>query len=291
MTGAENRSAPVDGFHLAYQRLGSGPPVVLLHGWPGDREDYREVAPLLVDRAEMIVPDLRGFGRSDKHPGDPAVAYSAVAQARSVVALIQELGLERPVLAGYDIGSRVAQAVARTAPDLAGALVISPPLPGVGDRVLGVGAQREFWYQSFHQLRLSDELIDGNPAAVRAYLSHFWSHWSGSSYTQREEDLDRLARIYSEPGAFAASIGWYRASSGTVSLALSETVPDPQDRIAIPTTVLWPEEDPLFPISWGDRLDEFFSRARLRTLPGVGHFLPLEAPQDLAAAIAQALPR
>src|SRR6266705_2520592 len=54
-----------------------------------------------------------------------------------------------------------------------------PPLPGIGSRILAVDAQREFWYQSFHQLALAERLIDGQPSAVRAYLEHFWSHWSG----------------------------------------------------------------------------------------------------------------
>jgi pimeloyl-ACP methyl ester carboxylesterase len=75
---------PVDGFRLAYERAGSGPPVVLLHGWPGDHTDYEAVAPLLTGAFEVVVPDLRGFGGSDKHPERPADAYSAVAQARSV---------------------------------------------------------------------------------------------------------------------------------------------------------------------------------------------------------------
>ena len=83
------RSAPVDGFRSPTSATGSGPPVVLLHGWPGDRTDYEDLAPLLTDRAEVIVPDLRGFGASDKHPEPPAEAYSAVAQARSVVGLIE----------------------------------------------------------------------------------------------------------------------------------------------------------------------------------------------------------
>jgi pimeloyl-ACP methyl ester carboxylesterase len=60
-------SSPVDGFRLAYDRVGSGLPVVLLHGWPGDRTDYRDLVPLLAGSAQVIVPDLRGFGRSDKH--------------------------------------------------------------------------------------------------------------------------------------------------------------------------------------------------------------------------------
>lgn len=137
-------SSPVDGFRLAYQRTGSGPPVVLLHGWPGDHADYREVAGLLSDRADVVVPDLRGFGESDRHRSDPAEAYSAAGQARSVLALIEELGLEVPVIAGYDIGSRIAQAIARTTPGRIRAMVLSPPLPGIGDRVLSPAAQREF---------------------------------------------------------------------------------------------------------------------------------------------------
>lgn len=283
------RSSPVDNFRLAYDREGSGPPVVLLHGWPGDRADYREVTPLVSDSADVVVPDLRGFGESDKHPEPPGRAYSAEAQARSVAGLIDELGLQVPVIAGYDIGSRIAQTIARTSSDLVRAIVVSPPLPGAGDRVLSAGAQREFWYQAFHQLDMADEIIDGNPSAVRAYLRHFWSHWSGPAFHQTEADLDRLVEVYGAPGAFTASIGWYRAGSGTVATSLAETSPDPDDRIAVPATILWPELDPLFPESWGDRLTDFFSDATLEALPSVGHFSPLEAPQEFASAIRDAL--
>jgi pimeloyl-ACP methyl ester carboxylesterase len=283
------RSSPVDGFRLAYERRGSGPPVVLLHGWPGDRADYREVTPLLSGAADVVVPDLRGFGESDKHPEHPARAYSAEAQARSVAGLIDELGLQVPVIAGYDVGSRVAQTVARTSPERVRAIVVSPPLPGAGDRVLSADAQREFWYQAFHRLELAGEIIDGNPSVVRAYLRHFWSHWSGPAFHQTEADLDRLVHVYEAPGAFTASIGWYRAGSGTVATSLAESAPGPDDRIAVPVTILWPELDPLFPQAWGDRLGEFFSDVTLQALPGVGHFSPLEAPQEFASAIGDAL--
>jgi pimeloyl-ACP methyl ester carboxylesterase len=239
---------PVDGFRLAYDRDGAGPAVVLLHGWPGDHGDFREVVRLLRERADVVAPDLRGFGASDKHLEEPAVAYSAAAQARSVAGLIDELDLAPAVIAGYDIGSRIAQALARAAPERVRALVLSPPLPGFGDRVLSPEAQREFWYH-----------------------------------------LDRLADAYAEPGAFTASIGWYRAGSGTVATSLAERTPAAADRIAVPTTVLWPEHDPLFPPAWGDRLGEFFSRVTVRVLPAVGHFVPVEAPRALADAISTAL--
>jgi pimeloyl-ACP methyl ester carboxylesterase len=281
------RSSPVDGFRLAYDRRGSGPAVVLLHGWPGDRHDWRAVVAALADDYDTVVPDLRGFGESDKSAADPA-AYGAVGQAASVLGLIEELALERPVVAGYDVGSRTAQQLARTAPERVKALVVAPPLPGVGERVLTPEAQTEFWYQSFHRLELSERLLDGNPEAVRAYLEHFWSHWSGPSYAPDPAQLDRLADIYAPPSAFTASIGWYRAGSGTVATSLAERAPAREDRIQVPTTVLWPEHDPLFPPAWGDRLDEFFADLTRHELVGAGHFSPLEAPDRFAAAIGAA---
>jgi pimeloyl-ACP methyl ester carboxylesterase len=283
------RSSPVDGFRLAYEREGTGPAVVLLHGWPGDHADYRAVTPLLRDRADVVVPDLRGFGASDKQLEDPTAAYSAEAQARSVLGLIDDLGLATPVIAGYDIGSRIAQTIARTAPDRVRSIVVCPPLPGAGERVLGAEAQREYWYQAFHRLDLAAELVDGRPAATRAYLRHFWSHWSGRGYQQAEEDLERLVGVYEPSGAFTASIGWYRAGSGTVARSLAEVPPDPRDRIPVAARILWPDQDPLFPQAWGDRLGEFFSDAVVQNLSGVGHFVPLEAPEAFASAVREAL--
>ncbi len=274
----------VDGFELSYDRSGTGPAVVLLHGWPGDRTDYRELVPLLPG-CEVVVPDLRGFGHSDKHAADPAEHYSAAAQARSVADLITGLGLRQPVVAGYDIGSRIAQALARARPDLVRALVISPPVPGIGSRIFGPGPLAEFWYQAFHRLPLAESLVDGKPDAVRDYLRHFWEHWSGPRFTLTEAHLDHLVSVYGPPGAFTASVNWYRAGAGTAAAAAAEVTPAPADRLATPTAVLWPELDPLFPRAWADRIGQFFSQARLRPVDGVGHFAPLEYSAVIAEEI------
>ncbi len=163
-------------------------------------------------------------------------------------------------------------------------------------RVSGAGcwsraAQREFWYQSFHQLPLAEELIDGAPAAVRAYLSHFWSHWSGPGFTLDDADLDHLVTGYGMPGAFTASIGWYRAGRARWPGPWPRSRPAPADRVAVPVTVLWPEHDPLFPRAWADRVDEFFSDISVRLVDGAGHFTPLEYPAEFADAIRDALAR
>jgi pimeloyl-ACP methyl ester carboxylesterase len=285
------RSSPVDGFSLAYDRTGDGPPVVLLHGWPGGRSDYRAVVPLLADVADVVVPDLRGFGESDKHAVAPDEGYSGDAQARSVIGLLDELGLGPVVLAGYDIGSRIAQVIAREAPRRVRALVVAPPMPGAGKRLLDPDVHREFWYQHFHRLDLPEQLLDGDRDAVRAYLQHFWTHWSGTSYTPAAADLDRLAETYALPGAFTASIGWYRQGPGILARGLAEQPPAPEDRLPTPTQVLWPAHDPLFPPAWGDRLGEFFADVTVTPLPDSGHFVPLEAPDAFASAIRTALGR
>jgi pimeloyl-ACP methyl ester carboxylesterase len=278
------RSQPVDGFSVAYDRHEEGLPVVLLHGWPGMRSDHRALVPLL-GGFEVVVPDLRGFGESDKHVADPAMYYSAAAQARSVAGLMEELRLDAAIVAGYDVGSRVAQALARAQPGRVRALVLAPPLPGIGQRILTPDAMREFWYQPFHRLDLAERLIDGDRDAVRSYLRHFWDHWGGPGFTLTDAELDALVEHYAAPGAFVASINWYRAGSGGVAMSLAEQVPTPQGRIAAPTRVLWPEHDPLFPREWGDRLDEFFADVTITDMPGTGHFSPLEAPEAFAAAI------
>ena len=158
-------------------------------------------------------------------------------------------------------------------------------MPGVGTRVFGPGPLREFWYQQFHRLPLSEQLIDGNPEAVRAYLRHFWEHWSGPEFTLSESHLDHLVSVYGPPGAFTASVQWYRAGAGTAAVATTETTPAAADRTAAPTVVLWPEHDPLFPREWSDRIDAYFAAARLRFVDGAGHYAPLEYPAVLAEEV------
>jgi len=272
---------------LAFDRYGStsAPSVLLMHGWPGDRTDYAAVAERLSDDYDVVVPDLRGFGESDKHAMDPAGHYDADAQVRSLVGLIDELGISQLVVGGYDVGSRVGQRLTALRPSLVRGLVAAPPLPGVGARILTPSAIRQFWYQSFHQLDLVEGLIDGRPDAVRAYLQYFWSHWSGDDFTVSAEKLDHLVSVYSPAGAFVASVGWYRAGAGAVARAQCEVPPPAAARIGTPTAILWAADDPVAPVEWSDRIDEYFADATTTVVDRSGHFLPVEVPELFAAAI------
>ena len=73
-----------------------------------------------------------------------------------------------------------------------------------------------------------------------------------------------------------------------MAASLAEQVPAPDRRIAVPTTVLWPSHDPLFPREWSDRVGDFYAAFGIIPLDGVGHFVPVEAPAELAAAISAA---
>ena len=120
--------------------------------------------------------------------------------------------------------------------------VVSPPLPGAGQRVLELEPVKEFWYTSLHQLDLARQLLDGNRDAVRAYLHHFWSHWSGPNYIVDEKRIDHLADVYSAPGAFIASINWYRSSGNPVTAYAAETKPSPGEMIDPQKNVLPPPD-------------------------------------------------
>ncbi|HEY3649749.1 MAG TPA: alpha/beta fold hydrolase, partial [Streptosporangiaceae bacterium] len=97
-------TAVVNGIRMHYRRIGEGAPIVLLHGWPQTGYAWRHVADDLAADHTVIVPDLRGYGRSDM----PAGGMDKGTMAADLSALLGELGFERVAVAGHDRGGRVA---------------------------------------------------------------------------------------------------------------------------------------------------------------------------------------
>jgi len=201
-----------DGLELHYVRRGHGSPtVLLLHGWPGFWYDWRRVLPRLEQITSVIAMDLRGFGASAKPDWPPRSAYSAEAQARNVLALLDQLQLETVLLVGYDVGSRVAQTVAQLAPGRVQGLALSAPVyAGFGTRPLEPAAQKERWYQHFHMLAQADQLIGHDRETVRLYLSYFYDHWVGNKQALRAKEFEAIVDTYTQPGAVQGSIAWYQ---------------------------------------------------------------------------------
>jgi pimeloyl-ACP methyl ester carboxylesterase len=276
-----------DGLALHYVKRGQGTPtILLLHGWPGFWYDWRRVLPLLAQTTTVIALDLRGFGTSAKPDWPAQAAYSPKAQARNVLSLLDTLQIESVVVVGYDVGGRVALILARTAPQRVQALVLGATLyPGVGTRVLQSEAQRERWYQHFHTLAQADQIIGHDRETVRLYLSHFYDHWVGNKQSLRPKEFDAIVEMYTQPGAVRGSIAWYRAEAGSGQI-IAPLSPDALLPIQQPTTVVWGEKDPILLATWTDRLGDFFARLlRVQILPGIGHFVPFEAPDVLVEAI------
>ncbi len=279
--------APGAGVRLHYVRQGKGPPVLLLHGWPGFWYDWRHVIPLLAGEADLIAPDFRGFGGSDKPDLPPAAGYSPAVLAADLLALLDHLQLERVVVAAHDIGASVAQVLARTAPQRISALVLfDPAYGGVGNRRYDPGVQQEFWYQHLHNLSWADQLIGYNRDTVALYLGHFYDHWVGRKDSVRPIEFGHIVDQYAQPGAVRASIAYYKARAGSRQAEANAAPPAP---ISQPTIIRWGEADPVMRVEWADRLGEYFADYQLRTLPGVGHFVPFEAADEAAAAIRLAL--
>ena len=270
---------------ITHERHGSGPPVLCLHGWPGGVSDYRDVVPRLTGSAEVVVPHLVGFGDSFA-PGDasrPVADFGRDAQVGALVDLMAGLDLAPAVVVGYDVGATVAVALARVAPQRVRALVLGNTVhPHDAAFALDDDHRVEFWYQDFHQLAMAAALVDGSRAAVATYLGHFWSHWGHASGAALS---DEVIDAYARPGAFTASLGWYRSGSATLATALAMRGADPPSPIDLPATVLWGERDPLYPLRMADGLPQLLHRVDMRLLPDVGHFTPLEAAGEMADAV------
>ncbi|BCJ87990.1 alpha/beta hydrolase [Effusibacillus dendaii] len=194
---------------------GNGATVLLLHGWPGFSYDWRRIIPELSQSFRVIAPDFRGFGNSDKPNGDPAEFYTPQVLAKDLIALLDHLKIGPVIIVAHDIGSTVAQVMAREYPDrVQSLLLLNPPYPGIGDRRFLPSAQKEFWYQNFHNLPIAEQLVGYNRATVKIYLTYFYNHWTGRKDALREEELEVIIDMYAKPDAFAKSIYYYRARAG-----------------------------------------------------------------------------
>jgi pimeloyl-ACP methyl ester carboxylesterase len=266
-------------FHIA--RVGRGRPLLLLHGWPEFWLTWEPVMTRLADRYDVIAPDLRGFGDTDKPQGP----FGPDDHAADVLALMDALGVAQAGVVGHDVGGAAMQPLARRAPErLAGLFFFDFVYPGVGPRMAAPDRLNEIWYQSFHQMEMAPALVGATRETCRAYIGYFLRHW-----THRKEAfdgvLDAFVDNFFKPGNLAGGFAHYRAShAGRVAMMKGETPRLPP--IATPTCVRWATHDPLFPYAWTDRLGETFANLDVAPFEGVGHFPHREAPDQAAAEIA-----
>jgi pimeloyl-ACP methyl ester carboxylesterase len=267
-------------FHVA--RTGSGPSLLLLHGWPEFWLTWETVMQRLADRFDLIVPDLRGFGSSDKPDGP----YGADGHTADLLALMDRLGVERFGVVGHDVGGAVMQVMARTAPGrLRGLFFFDFVHPGVGARMGAPDRLNEIWYQSFHQMPFAPALVGASRETCGAYIGHFLRHWS-----HRKDAFDDVMEAWVDnfllPGNLAGGFAWYQAAhAGRIAMMRGDAPGLPV--IDVPTCVRWGAHDTVLLSDWVDRLGETFSNLDCALFPGVGHFPHREDPDRAADEIAR----
>jgi pimeloyl-ACP methyl ester carboxylesterase len=271
-TTVQHAYAELDEVLLHYVTAGSGPPVVLLHGWPQTWYEWRHIIPALAERYTVIAPDLRGLGDSSR----PLTGYDKQTIARDIWQLVNgKLGHDRFFLVGHDWGGPTAFALATQHPDAIRRLVIvDVVIPGDGGD-FSQGGRR--WHHQFHMTPdLPEALTQGREDI---YLSWFYRTFAYRPDAVGADDLKEYLRTYRQPGAMRAGFALYRAlpqdaANNRAILA----------RMKLPMPVLAIGGDKAF----GRRHEPEESLRRVATnvrgavVPDCGHFVPEEQPEALA---------
>ncbi len=285
MSPITSQVVPANGIaqHLL-RRGGNGLPLLLLHGWPEWSHVWRRLMGELDPSYDLVAPDFRGFGATQKTALDPSPEATPDQLADDLLALADALGLKRFGIVAHDVGAFVAQALARRAPRrLHGLFFFNCPYPGIGARWVAPDHLTNTWYQYFHQQPWAAELIGSSPAACRIYLRRMLAHWAYREDTF-DAELEAWVANFMQPGNLQGGFNWY-LSIHAARLAMIEGRSAAPALIATPTRVYWGEHDPVLKVQWMDRLGEFFSDVQASAAADAGHFVHYEQPQAAAREV------
>jgi pimeloyl-ACP methyl ester carboxylesterase len=234
---------------------------------------------LLAGEFRLIAPDLRGFGGTDNIPAGYSDKMTAEQHAEDLEALLDALEIPQTGLVAHDIGALIAQHLIRRAPGrVSKFLAFDCPYPGIGRRWIEGGQLKSSWYMWFHQSKLALELVGHSRETIAIYLRYCLIGGSVNKHAF-DDNFEAFVDNMQAPGNLQGGFNWY--------VSTAKAVPPPATPIGIPTKILWPERDAVFPVAWMDRLPEFFSDLDAGIFPGVGHFPHQEVPPRAAAEIAK----
>jgi pimeloyl-ACP methyl ester carboxylesterase len=266
------------GFEVADQ--GTGTPVVLLHGFPDTSALWRhQVAALNAAGFRTIAPDMRGRGRSDR-PADVA-AYGLQNMVADVTGIMDALGIKRAHVVGHDWGAAVAWLVAMLSPDRVDHLVaVSVGAPGAAGPPTLVDLQKG-WYRI---LFLFDGIAEDLAQRNNWYLMRELLQGGG-------DDFDVYIANLSPPGALTAALNWYRANL-PVDRLISSGPGFAFPPVAAPTMGVFGTDDLyLGESAMTNSASKVTGSWRYERIEGVGHFIPLDAPEQLNKLLLDFLPQ
>ena len=253
--------ADIDGNTLHYVSYGEGPPVVFVHGLGGSANVWHGVMQAMQQHHHCIAPDLRGHGRSQGRG-----KFSIEGWAKDIQKLIRHLELPAVTLVGHSMGTLVAQHLAETSPETCDQLVL-------------VGGISYFQPPTADAYRQRADLVEkeGVDPLVDAWLEGAVSPQSHAVHSGMVGLLRELF-LRNEPQSYAKSCR-----------ALADAPKIRRDEIGQPTLIVTGAHDRSTPLAMAEELKSSIPVSRVKVLPDVGHWSPVESPGAVAATLLEFL--
>lgn len=266
LPGFQQGTVPIDGGSLHYVRGGSGPVLVLLHGWPETWWSWHDVMPALARDHTVVAFDLPGLGQSSI----PSGGFDAATTAQRIHQGVRALGYQQVQLMGHDLGALIAYPYARQYPsEVTRMAVLETPLNGFGlEDAYGLS-----WHFLFNQAPApTPENIINDQAHVRTYLG--WLFSSAHHVDAIPEDVYFAA--YSDPARRSAGYGYYRAfpANATYNKANAAT------ELTIPVLAMGAQY--VFGTAVATSFQQVATDVRSVVAPDSGHWIPAENPDFLS---------
>lgn len=201
-----SETAKVNGTTLHYTRGGTGPAVILIHGFPQDWYEFHKVMPHLAKNFSVIAVDLRGVGGSAATAG----GYDTANLAKDIHDLVAHLKLKQVYIAGHDIGGMVTYAYVRLYPqETRGVTILDAPLPGI-EPWNEIKSRHRDWHFAFHQTpNLPEKLIAGRQFLY--FREGFFNRFMLDRKSVSDADVTHYASAYAAPEQLRAGLEFYRA--------------------------------------------------------------------------------
>ena len=248
----------------------NGPLVVLLHGFPEFWYSWhKQIQPLAAAGFRVIVPDQRGYNESSKPRG--VKSYALTELTSDVVAIADQLGRQRILLAGHDWGGAVAWSTALLYPARVARLaILNVPHPSVLHKFLLTDRRqlRRSWYMFFFQIPFLPEMVF-SANNFRWGIGPLVGSSRPGTFTQ--EDLARYRAAWSQRGAVSAMINWYRA-------AFRYRPSFPDRTVRLPTRILWGQGDAFLRFEMAEASLCYCTDGELIPFPNATHWLQHEEP-------------
>lgn len=285
------KTIETDTLSIAYIDHGEadGWPVILSHGFPYDVHAYDEVAKILVKKgARVIAPYTRGYGPTRFLSKDTMRNAQQVARASDLIAFSRALGLERPIIGGFDWGGNASCVAAALWPEEIGGLISY-----AGYDIIDIGEQKQAfpplqehvcWYQHLFQSERGRECLAKNRYEIGKMLWKEWSpHWKF-----HEATYAKTATAFDNPDFVNIVIHCYRfmhgKEGGDPALQHLEDLLAKKPMIKVPAVTIDGKADPLKPEGTAEHT-KFFEGPHVHVVSRAGHNVPQEAPRVFANAV------